>query len=212
MVFVPWQDTGAVVSYRPSHAAPDDEPDAISAVVLVEGPSDRAAVEATARSLGRDLRREAVVVLPIGGAHAIGRLLTRPRTWPDGVRLAGLCDEAEVEVYRRGLHAGGLGSPGTRGDLERLGFFVCVHDLEDELIRAVGAPQVEALFREEGDLASFRSMQRQPAWRDRELAAQQHRFLGSGAHRKIRYARVLAEAAAAEGRVPAPLLGVLGAV
>ena len=37
--------------------------------------------------------------------------------------------------------------------MERLGFYVCVEDLEDELIRAIGAARVEALMIRRGILA-----------------------------------------------------------
>lgn len=183
-----------------------------AAVVLVEGASDQVALEAAAARRGRDLAAERVVIVPIGGAHAIGRFLTR---WgPPGadVRLAGLCDLREEGVFRRGLAAAGAGSPRTRADMERLGFYVCVEDLEDELIRAVGAAGVEALFDSQGDLRRFRSMRSQPAWRGREPEAQMRRFLGSGSRRKLRYAGLLVEAAADLGTVPRPLDALLAAV
>lgn len=77
------------------------------------------------------------------------------------MRLAGLCDLHE-EKFRRGLVATHVGSPRTRTDMEHLGFYVCVNDLEDELIRAVGTAEVEALFDSQGDLGSFRSLQGSP--------------------------------------------------
>ena len=164
-----------------------------SAVVLVEGISDQIAIETLAARRGRDLDAEGVVVVPMGGAHAAARYLTL--FGPDGmdVRLSGLCDAAEEEIFRRGLASAGIGSPRTRADLERLGFYVCVEDLEDELLRAVGAQNVEALFDSQGDLGSFRTLQSQPAWRDENVDAQMRRFLGSGARRKLRYARLLVE-------------------
>jgi hypothetical protein len=57
--------------------------------------------------------------------------------------------------------------PGSRAGLERLGFFVCVDDLEDELIRA-GPAQVTEVFAAHGDLGAFRTIQRQPAWRGKD--------------------------------------------
>ena len=60
------------------------------------------------------------------------------------MRLAGICDAGEEDDFRRGLERAGLGSRLTRTDMERLGFFVCAADLEDELIRALGAESVEA--------------------------------------------------------------------
>jgi hypothetical protein len=181
-------------------------------VVLVEGVSDQIALETAAVGRGRDLEAERVVIVPIGGAHAIGRFLA---TWgPPGTRarLAGLCDLHEEEIFRRGLVAAQVGSPRTRADMERLGFYVCVDDLEDELIRAVGTAGVEALFESQGDLGSFRSLQGQPAWRGREPAAQMRRFLGSGARRKLRYARLLVQAAAGRDTLPRPLDALLTAL
>ncbi len=48
-----------------------------SGVVLVEGVSDQIAVEAAAATLGVDLEAAGVVIVPIGGAHAIGADGTR---------------------------------------------------------------------------------------------------------------------------------------
>ncbi len=119
---------------------------AAAAVVLVEGISDQIAVETIAAHRGRDLGAERVVVVPTGGAHGMTRYLTQFGPAGAGLRLAGLCDTGEENVVRRGLAAAGIGSPGTRADMERLGFYVCVEDLEDELIRAIGTSRVEALI------------------------------------------------------------------
>ena len=89
---------------------------------------------------------------------------------------------------------------------------MCIEDLEDELIRAVGPAAVEALFDSQGDLASFRSFQNQPAWRGRGLDAQLRRFLGSGARRKLHYARLLVQAAVDRDHLPPPLDALLEAV
>jgi len=123
------------------------------------------------------------------------------------VRVAGLCDAREEEIFRRGL-----GPPGARADLERLGVYVCVDDLEDELIRAVGTPDVEALFESQGDLGSFHTLRSQPAWRGRDPRAQMRRFLGSGSRRKLRYARLLVEEAVGRGALPRPLASLLAAL
>ena len=174
-------------------------------VMLVEGLSDQIALETLAAGRGRDLGAEGVVILPIGGAHAATRYLTRLGPQGAGLRLAGLCDLREQEIFRRGLAVAGVGTPRTSVEMERLGFFVCVDDLEDELLRAVGATGVEALFDSQGDLGSFRSLQGQPAWRGQEAGAQMRRFLSSGSRRKLRYARLLVQAAADHDRVPRPL-------
>ena len=184
---------------------------AVRSLVLVEGTSDRLAVETLARRRGRDLASEAVSVVPIGGAHAIAAFLERFGPPPLRPRLAGLCDAGEEGHFRRALERAGLGTGLTRVGMEALGFFVCDTDLEDELIRALGADAVERVLAREGDLASFRTLQKQPAWRGRPSVEQLRRFMGSGGSRKIRYARLLVEALEPE-QVPRPLDGVLAHV
>jgi hypothetical protein len=181
------------------------------AVVLVEGLSDERAVEALAERRGRDLHAERISVVPIGGAQAIGQFLELFGPAGLDVRLAGICDAGEEGDFRRGLERAGLGSRLTRIDMERLGFFVCSADLEDELIRALGAVSVEEIVEAQGDLGSFRTLQKQPAWRGRPTDQQLRRFIGSGSGRKIRYARLLVEALDLT-QVPRPLDHVLAHV
>ena len=185
--------------------------DAARAVVLVEGISDQIALETLALRRGRDLDAEGVAILPIGGVHAITRYLAR--FGPNGadVRLAGLCDAGDEDIFQRGLAEARFGRPKTRADMERLGFYVCVQDLEDELIRAVGVARVEALFESQGDLGPFRTLQMQPGWRGRDVEAQLRRFLGSGARRKLRYARLLVGSMDLD-RAPRPLDALLAEV
>jgi hypothetical protein len=182
--------------------------DGARAVVLVEGISDQVALETLAARRGRDLARETVSIVPIGGAQAILPFLARFGPRGTNARLAGLCDAGEEDVFRTGLERAGFGSPVTRADMERLGFHVCVEDLEDELIRALGPAGVEAVLESQGDLGPFRTFQKQPAWRGRPVESQLRRFMGSADRRKIRYARLLVEAVDLD-RVPRPLDGVL---
>jgi hypothetical protein len=176
----------------------------MEAVVLVEGTSDRVALETLAERRGRELAAEQVSIVPIGGAQAIGPFLERFGPQGLGVRLAGLCDAGEERDFRRGLERAGLGTDLTRSEMEALGFYVCEVDLEDELIRALGADAVEQIAAAQGDLGAFRTLQKQPAWRGRPREEQLRRWLGSGARRKIRYARFLVEALDL-GEVPRPL-------
>jgi hypothetical protein len=180
----------------------------VRAAVLVEGVSDQSAVEALAELRGRDLAAEGISVVPIGGAQAIGRFLDRFGPRGLDVKLAGLFDVAEEDDFRRALERAGLGSGLTRADLERLGFYACVADLEDELIRALGAARVLEVAEAQGDLGSFRTLQKQPAWQGRPVEEQLRRFMGSGGRRKIRYARLLVEALDLS-EVPRPLARVL---
>jgi len=181
------------------------------AIVLVEGISDRIALETLAERLGRDLEAEGVSIVAIGGAQAIRRVVVELGPRGRNVRLAGLCDAGEERAFRRGLELAGLGSPATRSELEALGFYVCDADLEDELIRALGAAAVEEVIESQGDLRSFRTMQKQPEWRERPPEEQLRRYLGSGARRKTRYARLLVDALDLT-QVPQPLERVLAHV
>lgn len=161
------------------------------AVVLVEGASDLVALETLAQRRGRDLSAEGVVVEAIGGAQAIRRALARH----DGARVVGLVDAGEASGFRRALDE----------------VFVCEPDLEGELIRALGADEVQRVLDAHGDLGPFRTLQKQPSWRGRPVEEQLRRFMGSGGSRKIQYARYLVEALDLYC-VPAPLDGVLDAV
>ena len=105
---------------------------------LVEGMSDQAAVQTLAERSGRDLRAEGVFVVPMGRATNIGHFVDLFGPGRFGVRLAGLCDQGEERDFRRGLDRAGP-------------YFVCVADLKDEMIRALGAPRVEDLIEAEGE-------------------------------------------------------------
>ena len=167
----------------------------VRTAVLLEGPSDLAAVETLAARHGRDLPAEGVCAMPMGGAMSVGRyagLLGPPGL---GLRLAGLCDEGEQRFYDRGLE---------RAHAPSQGFFVCVTDLEDELIRALGVPRVEKILKAEGDLQAWQIFVRQPAQQGRPPQQQMRRFLGTKRGRKIRYGRLLVEALDPD-QVPAPL-------
>jgi hypothetical protein len=181
-------------------------------VVLVEGESDRTAVETLALRCGRDLAAEGVQVIAIGGATNIRSYLRRYR--PDAaspVKVAGLCDEGEAAGYARALSAVEGVAINNRAEMEARGFFVCCADLEDELIRALGTDAVIAVLDAQGELKAFRALQKQPAQRERALEAQLHRFMGAKSRRKARYARALVDALDL-GQVPGPLACLLAHV
>jgi hypothetical protein len=173
-------------------------------VVLVEGASDKAAVETLARRRGRALTSEGVEVVAIGGAHAIGTFVSALSA---EVGVAGLCDVGEIGPFGRALERAGLGPAGSREDLERLGFYVCEPDLEGELIRALGATGVEAVLERTRKLSSFRTFQKQPQWQGRPVEDQLRRFFGSSAG-KVRHAPLLIEALDLD-RAPRPLDSLL---
>jgi hypothetical protein len=166
-------------------------------VVLVEGTSDRLAVDTLARRLGRGLEAEGVAVVPMGGYGNLPRVLERYR----GVRATGLYDVGEERHFLRALRCA------DRGELEAAGFYACTVDLEDELTRALGPDEMERVLAEQDELRAFRTYQKQPAHRTRPLEEQLHGFMWN---RKQRYAVLLVEALDLD-RVPRPLERLLAA-
>ena len=157
-------------------------------VVLVEGVTDRIALEAVAARLGRDLARDGVEIVPIGGAQAIRRASAQH----EGKRVVGLCDVGEERWFRRVLHDA---------------TYVCVKDLEDELIRALGTDRVQEVIAAQGELDTFRNFQNQLFWRGRPVESQLRRWLQNGG-RQHRYPPHLIEAMQPH-EIPRPLAGVL---
>jgi Overcoming lysogenization defect protein-like, TOPRIM domain len=156
------------------------------AVVLVEGVTDRIALEAVARRLALDL--DGIEIVPIGGAQAIRRAAAQY----DGERVVGLCDAGEERWFRRVL-----------GDAT----YVCDQDLEDELIRALGAGRVQDVIAAQCELETFRNFQNQVFWRDKPVERQLRRWLQNGG-RYLRYPPLLVEAMEPD-EVPRPLVDVL---
>lgn len=170
-----------------------------TAMILVEGVSDQIAVETLAARRHRDLRDERVAVVPMGGAGGIRRVLAEHTAAT--MQLVALCDAAEASLVRRAIAT----SP------RQVSLFVCDPDLEVELIRAVGVDGTLAILESQRDLGSFDTFQKQVRWRDRPVEAQLRRFLGAGARRKLRYARLLTEAAVDRDRPPGALVAALDA-
>ena len=169
-------------------------------MVLVEGVSDQIAVETLAARRRCDLVNDGVAVVPMGGAGAIGRVLAAAAAAT--VRLVALCDAGEEALVRRGIEAAG----------RRVPVFVCRPDLEAELIGAVGVDRALAVLDGQGDRRSFTTLQKQVEWRGRPVEAQLRRFIGAGARRKLRYARLLTDAAVDLGRAPRSLDDALDAI
>lgn len=155
-----------------------------AAVILVEGPSDQVAVEVLAERRGHDLDRSGVEVVAIGGATNLRAFL---ETYGPDVRLAGLGDIGEVALYGRTLSRADVSRGPSRQDLEEAGFHMCVVDLEDELIRALGATKTRSIVERDDTPGSFRSYQRQPAHREEPLDTQLRGFVTNW---KIEYARL----------------------
>lgn len=161
-------------------------------VVLVEGESDVAALTAL-MSAYDGLRR--VEVRAMGGVTNAARHADRLRADRPGVALLGLCDAAERRFLDR------LAPP-----LDAV--FVCDRDLEDELIRALGAARVLEVLAGLGELGRFRTFRAQPEWRGRPVEEQLRRFAGSRSGRKAAFAAALAGRLTRD-TVPPPLARLL---
>ena len=179
-------------------------------VVLVEGESDRLALAAAARRLGVDLAGSSVEVRSMRGITNLRKHLAELAESPERLRILGLYDANEVEQVVRALAAVGMmrPAPGGPGALESLGFYGCVGDLEDEVIRAAGSAEVERSLAAAGDLAKFRTFQGQPAQRERSIEAQLHRFAGTASGRKAGFAVDIIERIPIE-RMPRPLVALI---
>lgn len=178
-------------------------------VLLVEGDSDRLAVETLAGRRQQDLG--GVRIVDLRGVTNASKAMAK--FGPKGLdyRLAGLCDIGEERFFRGGLERAGLGPVPGLAAMESLGFFVCDADLEDELLRALGEDGALRVVERVGDLRAFRVFQNQPFQRDRTIQQQLHRFIGTTAGRKAQYARALVDGLDL-GRVPRPLEALLDAL
>lgn len=180
-------------------------------VVLVEGESDRRALAAASRRLGRDLETAGAELVAMDGITNLRRHLAELDAMPRPPRVLGLYDIGEAATVSRMLAGSGRPRATSLVELEDLGFYACSLDLEDELIRAAGTAVIEDVLARHGDLARFRGFQRQPAQRDRPVAAQLRRFAGTASGRKTWFAADVVESMPLD-RMPAPLIAVLDAV
>jgi predicted ATPase len=179
-------------------------------VVLVEGLSDQMVIEALAERLSKNLDGSGVAIVPTGGAATMTAYAQL--YGPQGFRLEllGLTDEAEEGYAARALQAAGHPAGLSRLDREALGFFVCVRDLEEELIRAIGAGPVETLIRARGDGPAFDAFVLQPTYAGSSQEASIRAFVQHRS-RKVEYAPVLADAVNL-GSLPVPIQSLLGRI
>lgn len=212
------RETTGVSIARPSSLTPHDArrlsryttPQAAEAffarrVVLVEGVSDMLVVEGLAQRRGQNLSGAGVAVVPVGGAGVfdVHHQLYGPRGLQ--LNLAGLCDRAEERYVQAALEADGAGRNLDQATRERLGFFVCDSDLEDELLDSIGDPAVTQLIAANGHANDLALYAGQPPNRAR---TQHENLLGFLRRRKVEYAPLLTDAVDMT-RIPRPLEGLL---
>ncbi|MGL5861426.1 MAG: TOPRIM nucleotidyl transferase/hydrolase domain-containing protein, partial [Phycicoccus sp.] len=186
---------------------PDPSADsaAVRVVVLLEGPSDVAAVRVLAASRGLDPANDGYRLVDMRGVTNVGRHLTEARV--SGIRVLGLCDAGEARVVVAALQRTGATIDGP-DDLASAGFRVCRRDLEDELLRAATPERALTALGEHGLAERFATFAQQPAWAGHPLADQLRRFAGAGSGRKMLVAEALAGLLDA-GSTPHPLAALL---
>jgi len=172
-------------------------------LVLVEGDSDAGAVRALAELIGCDLDLHRIRILSAGGVTNFAKVLAEFVRTDPSAGFCGLYDVADEWHVRRALASAGR-PIAAHESLESVGFFACVADIEDELIRALGTEAVERVLEAQAELSSFRRFQAMPPYRRVPVHDQLHRFLGTRATRKIRCAQRLVEVLDL-ARLPRPL-------
>lgn len=167
-------------------------------VVLVEGESDRVALQTLACRLDIDIDGREAELVVMNGVTNLRRHLAE--TGEAAVVL--LHDIGEAAYVDRALARCGGPAPAR---------FACDLDLEDELVRSLGVPGTLAVIDAAGDLPKWETLVAQPHHRDRPEAQVLRRFFGTTSGRKARYAQLLVDALDLD-RVPEPLAGALAAV
>jgi hypothetical protein len=110
------------------------------------------------------------------GGGAVGTFLRL--FGPSGLKLTvvGLCDEDQESRWLSELQKAGF-SAMDRTSMSSAGFFVCVKDLEQEFVRAIGLTATQSLIANEGQSPAFSAFQKQQAHSGAALDEQLRRFL-----------------------------------
>lgn len=176
-------------------------------VVFVEGPSDYLAVREAARRSGVDLDARGVAIVSLQGAGLLAIYLKL--LGPNGLdlKLLGLCDlDAEAD-WQTKLTAAGV-PVADRATMNASGFYVCDTDLEDELVRALGDAEVQAILTQENEAANFAAFASDPARQGLSLSEQ---LVAFARKRKVRWSPRLAAGLTA-ATAPPPISDLLSRV
>ncbi len=174
--------------------------------ILVEGPSDRLALQFAAEQLGVDLDARSVSLVELQGADVFETL--RSLLGPSGlqVELRGMCDADRERRWTDVIYGPGVYN-GDRNQLAQDGIFVADPDLEGALVDSLGETQVEGVITAEGEKPALDLYRQQPDKRNLPSRDQILGFLKSK-DRKVRFAPLLVQAVPT-GQLPDVLKGVL---
>jgi len=162
-------------------------------VILVEGPSDKLALQAAAEKLSKDLDSRGASIIELDGANTLATFLKLVGKTGFDLPIYALCDADKESLWRSTLQSAGYGTLETRADLEAFGFLVADRDLEDELIRALGVARVKAAITNEGDDSAWATFQKQGTQRGLPELEQLRNFIQVRTARKVQYAPVLVD-------------------
>jgi len=161
-------------------------------VILVEGVSDKLALEAAAELSGVSLDGKGVSIVSVDGGNTLRMYLRLFGGEGFGLDLVGMCDEDKEGVWQRDLSDAGYGDVPDRAAMEHLHFYVACQDLEDELVRALGDQETEECIREQGDSTKLSKFSGQPKQAGKSRHDQLRAFL-QVRDRKARYAPLLVD-------------------
>lgn len=193
------------VSPPPAPPTTTPSPSATPTVVLLEGPSDVAALEQVLATQHPPVPETTYRLVDMGGVTNTGAHLQAARDAGD--RVVGLVDAGEAWVVVKSLQRLGT-SINEVEELPAHGFFVCDRDLEDELIRALGVPGCLELLHELGMAHAFEAFSAQLHWAEAPVEDRLRRFCGVASGRKIRLAGAMAGALPAQD-LPAPIAALI---
>lgn len=177
--------------------------------ILVEGLSDKYAIQALAVRKGKSLDAAGVSIVDMSGAGGIRPFLGLLGPNGLGVEVMGLCDKSDEVKWSKALGENGFAKGLDRAGMAKLKFFVCDEDLEAVLITAITAAEVLKVVQSQGDKTAFEVFAKQPAHAGHTLEKQLHDFIHGG--RNIVYASLLVDALDL-AKVPASLEGIVNEV
>jgi len=169
-------------------------------VVLVEGYSDRVALLHLATRLKRDLDAEGITIIAMDGGSGLGTYLRLFGSTGLKLHVTGMCDEDKEAQWLSELQKAGF-SITDRASMQAAGFVVCVKDLEQEFVKALGLAGAQSVIANEGKAGAFAAFQKQPAHGVVPLDEQLRRYFQKD---KIRWAVPLMEAINLKA-IPRPL-------
>ncbi len=204
---------GQVVAVRPTMLTDEDatalarysSPETAEAlfakrIVFVEGVADRLALTTLASKTGRHLDPLGISIVALNGADTLRAFLRLFGPPGFDVPVCGLCDLDHQSAWSKALENVGFGVNLTGAQMKTCGFFVANRDLEDELIKVIGAPECLKAIDEAGYKNGFETFCKQDTYKAMSLVVQLRNFFHK---RNVLFAPILAS------KINTPITGPL---